>query len=114
LSLFSPDLKERKIWRIGGSGTRTPSTNIVVDDHAYITAANKLDGRHQELYQLSCQLVRDLVREHTHDRPAGGWKGGEGWLKKFMNRLRELILGNFSMKKDIVTVFTTRCGMPRA
>jgi len=42
-------------------------------------------------------------------------KGGEGWLKKFMNRLRELILGNFSMNnlKDIVTVLTTRCGMPR-
>ena len=46
--------------------------NVVIDDHPCITAANKLDGRHQELYQLSCQLVRYLVREHTHGRPAGG------------------------------------------
>jgi len=87
--------------------------NIVVDGHACITAANKLDGRHQELYQLSRQLVRDLVREHTHDKPKDGYKGGEGWFKRFMRHLRELILGNPDIKKkDVVAVLTKRCGMP--
>jgi tRNA U34 5-carboxymethylaminomethyl modifying GTPase MnmE/TrmE len=85
---------------------------IIVQGHACITAANKLDGRHQLLYEESRQLVRNLVRKHTYDR-SSGWRGGEGWFRMFMGRLRVLLLGNSSVKKkDIVTVLTKRCGMP--
>jgi len=88
---------------------------IKVNGHACITAANKLDGRHQELYQQSRQLIRDVVREHTHDRGGAAWKGGEGWFRRFMSKLRELFQGNSSVKKkDIVSVLTKRCGMPPA
>jgi len=34
-------------------------------------AANKLDGRHRQLYEESRQLDRSLVKEHTHDRRDG-------------------------------------------
>jgi tRNA U34 5-carboxymethylaminomethyl modifying GTPase MnmE/TrmE len=87
---------------------------IVVDDHACITAANNLDGRHRLLYEESRKLIRSLVKKHTYDRPEGGWKAGDGWLKRFVRSLKELLLGDSSMKKkDIVTVLTTRCGVPR-
>ncbi|OAX35940.1 P-loop containing nucleoside triphosphate hydrolase protein [Rhizopogon vinicolor AM-OR11-026] len=93
--------------------------NIVVDGHLCITAANKLDGIHQELYQLSRQLVRNTVREHTHERLGGdawkgGWKGGDGWFKRLVRKLTELLSGNHTLKKkDITTTLTKRCGMPR-
>ncbi|OAX35955.1 hypothetical protein K503DRAFT_867922 [Rhizopogon vinicolor AM-OR11-026] len=88
---------------------------ISVEGHACITAANNLDGRHQHLYQLSRQLVRNLVKEHTYDRPEGGWKGGDGWFKSFMSNLKKLLpVDLFMKKKDIVTVLTERCGVPLA
>ena len=86
---------------------------IVVDDHACITAANNLDGRHRVLYEESRQLVRSLVRKHTYDRPEGGWKAGDDWLKRFVRSLKELLLGDSMKKKDVVTILTTRCGVPR-
>jgi GTPase Era involved in 16S rRNA processing len=43
---------------------------IHVADHACITAANRLYGRHEMLYEESRRLVRDLVRRHT--RGEGG------------------------------------------
>jgi tRNA U34 5-carboxymethylaminomethyl modifying GTPase MnmE/TrmE len=87
---------------------------IIVQGHACITAADKLDGRHQELYQQSRQLIRDVVKEHTHGRGGAGWKGGEGWFRGFMSRLRVLFLGNSSVKrKDVVSILTKRCGMPQ-
>jgi len=86
---------------------------IIVQGHACITAANNLDGRHEELYQQSRRLIRDVVRQHTHDRGGAGWKGGEGWFRRFMRRLRELFQGNSSVKKkDVVSILTKRCGMP--
>ncbi|OAX36094.1 hypothetical protein K503DRAFT_772859 [Rhizopogon vinicolor AM-OR11-026] len=92
---------------------------ISVVDHACITSANNLEGRSQKLYEESRQLVRDLVRKHTHDRSEVGWKGGEGWFMRFMRKLKEFLqLGNFKLKhylkkKDIVTTLTKRCGMPQ-
>jgi len=86
--------------------------NIVVQDHACITAANNLDGRPRQLYEESRQLVRDLVRQHSYDN-SSRWKGGDGWFRRFMGKLRELFLDDSSMKKkDIVTVLTKRCGVP--
>ncbi|OJA10174.1 hypothetical protein AZE42_01842 [Rhizopogon vesiculosus] len=87
---------------------------ISIDGHVCITAANKLNGSHQHLYEESRHLIRKLVREHTHNRPEGPWKGGEGWFRRFTRKLRELHTGNFTLKKkDIETVLTERCGMPR-
>ncbi|OAX35947.1 hypothetical protein K503DRAFT_722216 [Rhizopogon vinicolor AM-OR11-026] len=80
---------------------------ISVDGHACITSANNLDRRSQQLYEESRQLVRTLVREHTYDRPEGEWIGGYGWLWRFIERF------NLGKNKDIATVLTRRCGMPR-
>ncbi|OAX33352.1 hypothetical protein K503DRAFT_748849 [Rhizopogon vinicolor AM-OR11-026] len=87
---------------------------ISVVDHACITSANNLEGRSQQFYKESRQLVRNLVREHIHDRSEGAWKGDEGWFRRFMRKLRELLLGNHTLKKkDINTILTKRCGMPQ-
>jgi len=83
---------------------------IDVQGHACITAANELDGRHQQLYEESRQLVRNLVRQHTYGRSCG-WKGG-GWLRRFMGKLRVSILGNPN-KKYTKSVLIKRCGMPQ-
>ncbi|OAX37197.1 P-loop containing nucleoside triphosphate hydrolase protein [Rhizopogon vinicolor AM-OR11-026] len=81
---------------------------IFVDGHVCITAANNLDGRGQELYQLSRQLIRNLVREHTHHRVTdkegatvrrGATVGSGvtdergGWFRRIIRKL-ELLLGN--------------------
>jgi len=89
---------------------------IIVHGHACITAANNLDGRHKLLYEKSRLLIRNLVINHTHNRPEAevGWQGGDGWFRRFMGKLRELMSGNHSMKKkDIKSVLTKRCGMPK-
>jgi hypothetical protein len=65
------------------------------------------------LYEESRQLVRKLVRRHTHDRPDGGYKGGDGLLTRFARKLKELFIGPIMKKKDIETILTKRCGMPR-
>jgi len=85
---------------------------ISFDGHVCVTAANNLDGRHQELYQQSRQLVRNLVEEHTYGRPGSGWKGANKWFRRFM-RKELLFRHNFIKNDDTVTVLTTRCGMPR-
>ena len=86
--------------------------NIVVDGHVCITAIN-LGGNYERLYEESRALVRNIVQQYTRGRPRDGYKGGEGWFKRFMRLLRELFIGNPDIKKkDIVTVLTKRCGMP--
>ncbi|OAX35944.1 hypothetical protein K503DRAFT_772984 [Rhizopogon vinicolor AM-OR11-026] len=92
---------------------------ISVDGHACITAANKLDGRHQRLYEESRQLIRKLVKEYAYDRPEAGdgfkgrRMGDDGWLRRFIRKLKELLLGNHTLKKkDIATILIKRCGMP--
>jgi len=100
-------------WRRFGDAFQ--KQHVIVDDHACITAANNLDGRHQHLYEQSRQLVRKLVREHTYDKSEGGWRVGDsdGWLVRFVRKLVELILDNIAVKtKKIKTVLTKRCGMP--
>jgi tRNA U34 5-carboxymethylaminomethyl modifying GTPase MnmE/TrmE len=83
---------------------------VSVNGHACITAAaNKLNERHQQLYEESRQLVCNLVKEHTHHRPK---KGDEGWFRGFISKQRERLRSFAVRKKDIVTVLTTRCGVP--
>jgi tRNA U34 5-carboxymethylaminomethyl modifying GTPase MnmE/TrmE len=93
---------------------------IAVDGHACITAANGLDGRQQELYQLSRQLVRTLVRDHTRDRKESELKEGNElkenrrWFKNFGRRLKNLLESKHAPKeKEIVAALMKRCGMPR-
>jgi len=86
--------------------------NIVVDDHVCITAVN-LGGTYERLYEESRHLVRNIVKQYTRGGLHGGWKGGEGWFRRFVRKLKELILGDSTMrKKDVVAVLTKRCGMP--
>jgi tRNA U34 5-carboxymethylaminomethyl modifying GTPase MnmE/TrmE len=103
--------KEMEGWwtRYEGSFDRL---NIVVDGHVCITAVN-LGGNYEQLYEESRHLVRNIVKQYTRDGSHGGWKGGEGWFRRFMRKLKELILGDSTMrKKDVVAVLTKRCGMP--
>ncbi|KAJ8593880.1 hypothetical protein M405DRAFT_810121 [Rhizopogon salebrosus TDB-379] len=95
--------------------------SIVVDGHACITAANGLDGRQQELYQLSRQLVRTLVREHSHNmKKEGALKDNEpkeiGRLfRVFRRKLRKLLHGEDAPEKEeIVDALVKRCGVPRS
>jgi GTPase Era involved in 16S rRNA processing len=87
---------------------------ILVDDQVCITAANGLDGRHQLQYEKSRRLIHNLVRKHTHDKQEVAWKGNEGWFTRFMHKLKGLFPDSNTLKtKNIVTVLTKRCGMPR-
>jgi len=91
-------------------GDSFEKSKIFVNGHACITAAaNKLNERHQQLYEESRQLVCNLVKEHTHHRPK---KGGEGWFRGFISKQGERLRSFAVRKKDIVTVLTTRCGVP--
>jgi len=84
---------------------------IKVDGHACITAANRLDGRHKDLYALSQTLVRDLVIEHTSGQRSVPFD--DGFFHRFIRALKELIRGNRPPKKrDVVAILTKRCGMP--
>ena len=91
---------------------------IKVDDHVCITAASGLIGKHKELYEQSRQLVYNAVVNLTNNRKVerdkrDGWDGGEGWFERFISMLREF-LGQTTLKqKQIATVLTKRCGMPR-
>ncbi|KAJ8593058.1 P-loop containing nucleoside triphosphate hydrolase protein [Rhizopogon salebrosus TDB-379] len=85
---------------------------IIVNDHACITAANGLEGRQQELYEDSRRLVCGLVIKHTRDRQEVARKRDEGSFMRFIRKLRELLPGK-PKKKDVVTVLTKRCGLPR-
>jgi len=103
-------------------GESFEKSKIFVNGHACITAASNMDGRHQELYQKSRRVVRDLVREHTHMQ--GAWKGyerskegdvlngGEKWFGRFRRQLSELLQSDHAQKKVIVAILIKR-GVPR-
>jgi len=85
---------------------------IEVNGHACITAANRLDGRHKDLYALSQTLVRNLVIQHSSGKSV---PFDEGFFQRFIRSLKGLIRGNRPpKKKDVVTILTKRCGMPPA
>jgi len=84
---------------------------IFVDSHACITAADGLEGRHQQLYEQSRRLIRQLAIQHTHDSQAAN-PGGEVWYRKVARKLWQMTLGKIPRKKNIEIVLTKRCGMP--
>ncbi|KAG2355328.1 P-loop containing nucleoside triphosphate hydrolase protein [Suillus spraguei] len=76
---------------------------IQVAGHACITAANRLDGRHQVLYEESRITIRNLKQ---------AWMGGDNLFASLMRRLKELLSGGPNVrKKDLVPHLTKRCGI---
>ncbi|KAG1851115.1 P-loop containing nucleoside triphosphate hydrolase protein [Suillus subluteus] len=87
---------------------------IQVAGHACITAANRLDGRHQVLYEESRITIRNLVKEFTADGQKQTWIGGDNLFVSLMRKLKELLTASsFVKKKDLVSHLTKRCGMSR-
>jgi len=91
---------------------------IKVNGHVCITAASGLIREYRELYEQSRQLVYNAVVNLTNNRKVerdkrDGWDGGEGWFERSISIPREF-LGQTTLKqKQIATVLTERCGMPR-
>jgi predicted GTPase len=85
---------------------------IQVAGHACITAANRLDSRHKQLYEESRITIRNLVKEFTADELKRTWRGGDGLFVSFMRRLKELLsVGSHVRRKDLVPHLTKRCGI---
>ncbi|KAG1728708.1 P-loop containing nucleoside triphosphate hydrolase protein [Suillus occidentalis] len=85
---------------------------IRVTDHACITAANRLDGRHKLLYEESRGAVRDLVKKLTADEQKSSWTGGNKRFVSFMRKLKELLPEPLDLKKkDIVSRLIQRCSL---
>ncbi|KAG1896046.1 P-loop containing nucleoside triphosphate hydrolase protein [Suillus fuscotomentosus] len=85
---------------------------IKVAGHACITAANRLDGRHKDLYEESRVTIRNLVKNYTADGQKQAWMGGHNLFVSFMRKLKgSLIGGSHVRRKDIVPRLTKRCGI---
>jgi predicted GTPase len=87
---------------------------IHVADHACITAANRLYGRHEELYEESRRLVRGLVRKYTQGE-GSPYTGRDTYYRDITRKSRGLTEGDFkstSKKQDIGNILVN-CGMSR-
>ncbi|KAG2140441.1 P-loop containing nucleoside triphosphate hydrolase protein [Suillus cothurnatus] len=85
---------------------------IEVAGHACITAANRLDGRHKELYEESRVTIRNLVKEFTDDKQKRAWMGGDKLFASLLRKLREFLSGGPNVKKkDLVSHLTKRCNI---
>ncbi|KAG1761986.1 hypothetical protein EDD22DRAFT_893801 [Suillus occidentalis] len=85
---------------------------IHVAGHACITAANRLDGRHKDLYEESRITIRKIVEQFTADGKKQTWAGGDNLFVSLMRRLRGLLAGSPNVrKKDLVPHLTKRCGI---
>ncbi|KAG2745054.1 hypothetical protein P692DRAFT_20743275 [Suillus brevipes Sb2] len=72
---------------------------IKVAGHACITAADRLDGRHQELYEESRVTIRDLVEKFTGGGRERVWLGGEDLFVSLMCKLRGLYGGSLRVRR---------------
>ncbi|KAG2051263.1 hypothetical protein BDR06DRAFT_990511 [Suillus hirtellus] len=85
---------------------------IEVAGHACITAANKLDGRHQLFYEESRVTIRKLVQKFTTDQQKQAWIGGNNQFVSLMRKLKEFLTGGSHVtRKDLVPHLTKRCGI---
>ncbi|KAG1720685.1 P-loop containing nucleoside triphosphate hydrolase protein [Suillus paluster] len=85
---------------------------IYVAGHACVTAANGLDGRHQQLYEESRVTIRNIVRKFTVDVQGRVWQGGDNLFVSLMRKLKELLSGTSRMRRrDLVPNLTQRCGL---
>ncbi|KAG1816632.1 P-loop containing nucleoside triphosphate hydrolase protein [Suillus variegatus] len=95
---------------------RTHSTyakyDIQVAGHACITAANRLDGRHKDLYEESRITIRNLVKKCAADGQKRAWMGGDNLFVSLMRKQKALLTGGSHVKrKDLVPRLTKRCGL---
>lgn len=87
---------------------------IKVAGHACITAANRLDGRHKNLYEESRVTIRNLVEKFTADEQKQAWLGGDNLFVSLTRKLKGLLKGSSRVRrKDLVTHLTKRCGISR-
>jgi predicted GTPase len=85
---------------------------IEVAGHACITAANRLDGRHRDLYEESRVTIRKLVEEFTGDEEKQAWIGGDNLFTSLMRKLRVFLSGGPNVKKkNLVSHLTKRCNI---
>ncbi|KAG2153875.1 hypothetical protein DEU56DRAFT_726528 [Suillus clintonianus] len=77
-------------------------------DHACITAAANLDPKYRKKYDASNAEVCKLITRH--EDTVVDWNGGDGWLARFVGKLKDILTGRPS-KSDILGVLTKRCGM---
>ncbi|KAG2064044.1 hypothetical protein BDR04DRAFT_1122849 [Suillus decipiens] len=99
-------------WWERQQSTFEKTYGIRVADHACITAANKLDGRHKDLYEESRVMVRALVEKYTTDEQKSSWTGGNGRFVLFMRKLKQLLPEPLDLKKkDIVSRLIQRCSL---
>ncbi|KAG1778213.1 P-loop containing nucleoside triphosphate hydrolase protein [Suillus placidus] len=91
-----------------------PRHEIHVAGHACITAANGLDGRHQQLYEESRIAIRTLVKENITGGPNEVWTGGNNVFVSLVRALKKLLVKNTHIRKmNLTGQLTKRCGMPR-
>jgi hypothetical protein len=77
-------------------------------DHACITAAANLDPKYKKKYDASKEEVYNLIIRNQNT--VVNWNGGDGWLARFIGKLKDLLSGRPS-KSDFLGVLTKRCGM---
>ncbi|KAG1831904.1 P-loop containing nucleoside triphosphate hydrolase protein [Suillus subalutaceus] len=92
-----------------------PRFGIHVAGHACITAANGLDGRHQQLYEESRIAIRTLVTNYIiGDHNGVVWTGGNNVFVLLVRALKKLLVKNTHIRKmNLTGQLTKRCGMPR-
>jgi len=84
------------------------SQQMDVVGHACITAKNNF----QNLYEESRVIIRNLVKQCTADGQRQAWIGGNNMFVSLMRKLKQLLVGNSRVKKDITPRLIRRCGMP--
>ncbi|KAG1844184.1 P-loop containing nucleoside triphosphate hydrolase protein, partial [Suillus subalutaceus] len=105
--------KRMEDWWERNKGT-FDNYQIKVAGHACITAANRLDGRHKDLYEESRITIRNLVEKFTANEQKQAWLGGDNLFVSLTRKLKELLQGNSRLRrKDLVTHLTKRCGISR-
>ncbi|KAG1840222.1 P-loop containing nucleoside triphosphate hydrolase protein [Suillus tomentosus] len=87
---------------------------IKVAGHACITTADRLDGRHKDLYEESRVTIRDLIDKFTANEQKQTWSGGDNLFVSLTRKLKELLKGSSHVRrKDLVPHLTKGCGISR-
>ncbi|KAG1796132.1 P-loop containing nucleoside triphosphate hydrolase protein [Suillus subaureus] len=79
-----------------------------VAGHACITAKNNV--HFQNLYEQSRVIIRNIVKQRTADGQRQAWIGGNSMFVSLMRKLKQLLVGNLRVKKDIIPRLK-RCGL---
>ncbi|KAG2134457.1 P-loop containing nucleoside triphosphate hydrolase protein [Suillus clintonianus] len=91
-----------------------PRYEIHVAGHACLTAANGLDGRHQQLYEESRIAIRKLVKDNIAGEHRQVWTGGNNLFVSLVRGLKNLIVKNQRVRRmNITGQLTKSCGMSR-